>query len=59
MAQRTRYAVVGAPATVRDRLRAIVQETLADEIIAAAQIYDHTARLRSYEIGAEIFRELR
>jgi hypothetical protein len=33
-------------------------ETAADEIIATAQIYDHAARLRSFEIAANVFQEL-
>jgi len=31
-----------------------VAETAADELIVAAAIYDHAARLRSYEILAEV-----
>jgi luciferase family oxidoreductase group 1 len=41
---------VGAPATVRDGLEAFVAETQADELIVAAAIHDHGARLRSYEL---------
>jgi len=55
---RTRYAVVGAHQTVADRLREIVDETAADEIIAVAQIFDHGARLRSFEIGGTVFQEV-
>ncbi len=55
--ERMRYALIGSAATVRTRLEAILEETNADEIIATAQIFDHAARLRSFEIGAEIFRE--
>ncbi|MDQ6624157.1 MAG: LLM class flavin-dependent oxidoreductase [Verrucomicrobiota bacterium] len=58
MAQRARYAVVGAPETARNRLAEILEETGADELIAVSQIYDHAARLRSYELGAEVFRTL-
>ena len=58
MTNRTRYAVVGSAGTVRRRLVEIVEETRADELIAVAQIFEHTARLRSYEIGAEMMREL-
>jgi luciferase family oxidoreductase group 1 len=47
------YAVVGAPETVRRGLRSIIDRTGADELILAAQIFDHAARLRSYEIAAE------
>jgi luciferase family oxidoreductase group 1 len=56
--QRTRFAAVGAPETVRRRFREILSETGADEIIATGQIYDHAARLRSFEIGAEVFRPM-
>jgi luciferase family oxidoreductase group 1 len=53
--QRTRYTVVGSAATVRQRLEQLIAETNADEIIAVAQIYDHAARLRSFEIAADVF----
>ena len=46
-------AIVGAPETVRDGLDAFVRRTGADELIVAAQIHDHEARRRSYEILAE------
>lgn len=58
MAHRTMYAVVGSPETVRRRLSGIMEETAADELIAVSQLYDHAARLRSYEIAAPILREL-
>ena len=50
-------AVVGSPETVRAGLRAFIAETAADEIMVAAMIYDHTARLHSFEIVAEVLRE--
>ncbi len=56
--ERTRCAAVGSPATVRERLEALLAETGADEIIATAQIYDHAARLRSFEIAAEALGEI-
>ncbi len=56
--QRTRYSAVGSPATVRRRLEEMIEETAADEIIATAQIYDHGARLRSFEIAAGILTTL-
>jgi luciferase family oxidoreductase group 1 len=56
--QRTRFAAVGAPETVRRRLEEMLEETAADEIIATAQIYDHAARLHSFEIAATILAQL-
>lgn len=48
------FSAIGSPATVRTRLEEILQETGADELIVAGQIYDHKARLRSYELLAEL-----
>jgi luciferase family oxidoreductase group 1 len=47
---------VGSPETVRAGLDAFLAETRADELIVAAQIFDHGARVRSYEILAGTFR---
>jgi luciferase family oxidoreductase group 1 len=43
---------VGSPASVRSGLDAFVEETGADELIVASAIYEHDARLRSYELLA-------
>jgi luciferase family oxidoreductase group 1 len=45
---------VGAPETVRAGLDRFVAETEADELIVAAAIHDHRARLRSYELLGEL-----
>ena len=45
-------AFVGSPGTVRTGLEKFLADTGADEIIVAAAIYDHAARLRSYELLA-------
>jgi alkanesulfonate monooxygenase SsuD/methylene tetrahydromethanopterin reductase-like flavin-dependent oxidoreductase (luciferase family) len=49
-----RQAVVGGPETVRRGLDAFIARTRADEIIVTAHVYDHVARLRSYEIVSEL-----
>ena len=51
-------SVVGSPETVRHGLESIMSEIEPDEIMATAQIFDHTARLRSFEIAAEILASL-
>ena len=55
---RTKYAAVGSPDAVRRRFMEISAEIRADEIIVTAQIFDHRARLRSFEIGADIFQSI-
>jgi len=45
-------SVVGSPATVRAGLATFAERTGADELMVASAIYDHDARLRSYELLA-------
>jgi luciferase family oxidoreductase group 1 len=52
------YAAVGSPDSVRRRLRAIIENTQADELMLTAQIFDHDARLRSFEILADLHHEM-
>lgn len=51
-------AVVGSPETVKHGVEAFVRRTGADELIVTAQIFDHAARVRSFEILADVHREL-
>jgi luciferase family oxidoreductase group 1 len=46
-------SVVGSPETVERRLLSFLEVTQPDEIITTAHIYDHSARLRSFELLAE------
>ncbi len=46
-------AAIGTPAQVREQMQAFIQKTGANELMVAGQIFDHQARLRSYEIAAE------
>jgi luciferase family oxidoreductase group 1 len=45
-------AAIGSPGTVRARLTSLIARTGADELILTSQIYDHAARVRSFEIAA-------
>ena len=47
-------SAIGAPGTVRRQLQAFVDRTGADELMITSQIFDHQARLRSYEITASL-----
>jgi luciferase family oxidoreductase group 1 len=49
-------AFIGAPATVGPSLEAFAERTGADELIVAAHIHDHRARLRSYELTSTLRR---
>jgi luciferase family oxidoreductase group 1 len=47
--------VIGGPDTVTRGLAAFITRTQPDELMLTAQIFDHTARLRSFEIAAAAF----
>jgi len=49
-------SAIGSPATVSHQLRAFIDKTQPDELMITSQIYDHKARLRAYEITADIQR---
>jgi len=50
--------VVGGPATVRRGLEIILEDTQADEIIATGSMFEHEARLHSFEIAADVFKQI-
>ncbi len=51
-------SAIGSPDTVRNALAAFVARTQPDELMITTQMFDHSARLRSYEIAADIRRGL-
>ena len=50
----TRVSFVGAPATIQPEMEEFVARTLADELIIVSHIYDHHARLYSYELASRL-----
>lgn len=55
MAERAlRVVAVGSPATVEAQLRGWIDSYRPDEVILTGHIFDHHARLRSFEIGAGV-----
>ncbi len=51
-------STIGSPETVREGLRAFIARTGANELMITSQMFDHQARLRSYEIASQAMREL-
>jgi luciferase family oxidoreductase group 1 len=51
-------SAIGSPATVRREIEAFVARTGADELMLASMTFDHGARLRSYEIAAQVRDEI-
>ncbi len=52
--QMLRYTFIGEPGQVKEKLQDLVDLTQADELIISSHIYDQAARLRSYELIAEL-----
>jgi luciferase family oxidoreductase group 1 len=53
-------SIIGSPGTVRSGIEALVAETGADELIVVSDVYEHSARLRSFELiaaAAEVARQ--
>ena len=51
-------SIVGSTDTVRTDLQAFIERTRPDELIVVSHVYDHAARLRSYEIVATVAPDL-
>ena len=51
-------SAIGAPDTVQRQMQEFIARTGADELMITSQIYDHAARLRSYQITGQVHRAL-
>jgi luciferase family oxidoreductase group 1 len=54
LAQALECSFVGGVATVTEGVRAFLARTAADELIISGHIHDHRARLRSFELAAQV-----
>jgi luciferase family oxidoreductase group 1 len=50
-----RNQIVGTPETVKAEIERLAGETAASEVMITSMIHDHAARLRSYELVAQVF----
>jgi luciferase family oxidoreductase group 1 len=56
--QTLRYSFVGSPQTIAPALHRFLDSTQADELMITGHIYDHAARLRSFELVSQIRQSL-
>ncbi|MCZ0961793.1 LLM class flavin-dependent oxidoreductase [Paracoccus benzoatiresistens] len=56
--QALKISAVGDAGQVKDQVQALITQHRPDEVILTGQIHDHDARLRSFEIAAEVMRSL-
>ncbi|MBA2329409.1 MAG: LLM class flavin-dependent oxidoreductase [Flavisolibacter sp.] len=48
--QMLKYNFTGSTATVEKQIKSFIEQTVVDELMVISNIYDHNARVRSYEI---------
>lgn len=56
--QMLKYSFIGSKTTVKEQVNNFLAETKVDELIAVTHIFDANERIRSYELFAEIMKEL-
>ena len=56
--QMLRYSFIGSKASVKVKVREFIDQTQAVELIAVTNLYDVKDRIRSYELFAEIMKEI-
>ena len=54
VAHALRESVIGSPEKVQAGIAAFIKKTGVDELMVTGLIFDHTARLRSFEIVAQV-----
>jgi luciferase family oxidoreductase group 1 len=50
------YSFIGGPEKIKKEMESFLAKTGVDEVMATSHIYDHQARIHSYEIFAEIMK---
>ncbi|AMR32942.1 hypothetical protein A0256_16710 [Mucilaginibacter sp. PAMC 26640] len=51
------YSIFGGPETVKNKISSFIESTQVDEVMVTSHIFDHQARLRSYEIFSKAMKE--
>lgn len=50
------FTFIAGPEKLKEQLQSFLKHTQVDELMVTSHIYDHQARLRSYEIVAEVLK---
>ncbi|WP_297844502.1 LLM class flavin-dependent oxidoreductase [uncultured Roseibium sp.] len=51
-------SATGSPATIRDQLSAIITRYQPDELMITGMIHDHGARVKSFQLAADVLKDL-
>jgi luciferase family oxidoreductase group 1 len=52
------YAFIGGPDKIQTEIQAFLEKSGVDEIMATSHIFDHHARLHSYEVFSEVIKKV-
>lgn len=50
------YAFIGSPETIKNRFQAFADQTQINEIMVTSHMFDHQARIKSYQLFAEVMK---
>jgi luciferase family oxidoreductase group 1 len=56
--QMSKYAFIGSKETVKKKVKAFIEQTGVDELIAATHVFDVKDRIKSVELFAEVMKEV-
>ncbi|MNR53785.1 hypothetical protein D3C85_1738570 [compost metagenome] len=56
--QMIQYTFIGGPEKIKEDLNKFIEVTQIDELMVATAVYEHGARLHSYEILGQLNKEL-
>jgi luciferase family oxidoreductase group 1 len=52
------FSATGSPETVKRELKTIIEKHQPDELMLTGMIHDHQARIRSFEIAADVMKDI-
>jgi alkanesulfonate monooxygenase SsuD/methylene tetrahydromethanopterin reductase-like flavin-dependent oxidoreductase (luciferase family) len=51
------YSFIGGPEKIKAELSSFIEQTGVDEVMATSHIFEHSSRLYSYKLFAEVFKK--
>jgi luciferase family oxidoreductase group 1 len=52
------YSFIGGPASIKKKMQSFLEQTGVDEVMATSHIFDHSARMHSYQVFADVIKEI-
>ena len=59
VAQMLGCSFVGSPETIKEDIQAFINQTKVDEVMVTSHIFDHQARIHSYELFADVIKTIK